>query len=82
VSRDKQKLVITDNKGTVVATGDEGTKSVTLTGVAADTNVPAGTYQAAYQNEEGKVGESVDVPAFKTLATTTTTSSSTTTAAK
>lgn len=68
MSREKQKLAILDNKDNIVATGGEGTKEVTLTGIASDTDVAAGTYKVAYQDESGQLGHKVDLSAFHTLA--------------
>ena len=77
VSREKQKLVILDNKDNIVATGDEGTKEVTLTGIASGTDVAAGTYKVAYQDESDQLGGKVDLGSFRTLTTTTSTTTST-----
>lgn len=61
-------------KGTeVVATAEraeDGTASVTIDGLQAETTYAAGTYQVAFSNESGESGESgkVDVPEFTTKA--------------
>lgn len=80
--RENEKLVILDNKGNIVATGENGTSSAVLKGIAPDTPVAAGTYKAAYQDAEGKLGDEATVPAFATLPNGTTTTTSTTSTTK
>lgn len=66
VDRSKQSLVA--YKGAdKVATGEMGTKSVTITGLAAGTIVPAGEYQVCF-TDGTKESAKVNVPAF-TVAT-------------
>ena len=59
------KLTLYKKDGSKVADGTE--TSVTLTGIAANTQVAAGAYKVAFVDPEGKQGDFTDVPAFKTL---------------
>ena len=59
------KLTLYKKDGSKVAEGTE--TSVTLTGIAANTQVAAGDYKVAFVDPEGKQGDFTDVPAFKTL---------------
>lgn len=56
-------------KGTdVVGTAkrqEDGKAKVTIDGLEANTDYPAGTYKASFENENGE-SEKVDVPSFKT----------------
>ena len=52
--------------------GEDGKAKVTVDGLDANTDYPAGTYQVSFSNENGE-SEKVNVPAFKTKPTTTTT---------
>ena len=52
----------------VVGTGErqeDGKAKVTIDGLEANTDYPAGTYKASFENENGE-SEKVDVPSFKT----------------
>lgn len=48
--RSNETLVIYDKNGTKVAEGELGTKSATITGLAAGTVVADGDYQAAFKD--------------------------------
>jgi hypothetical protein len=45
--------------------GEDGKASVTINNLEANTDYAAGTYQVAFENENGE-SEKVDVPSFKT----------------
>lgn len=47
--------------------GEDGKAKVTVDGLDANTDYAAGTYQVAFENENGE-SEKVDVPSFKTKA--------------
>ena len=44
---------------------EDGKAKVTIDGLEANTDYPAGTYKASFENENGE-SEKVDVPSFKT----------------
>ena len=44
---------------------EDGKAKVTIDGLEANTDYPAGTYQVSFSNENGE-SEKVDVPSFKT----------------
>ena len=52
--------------GSQVANGD-GATTVTITGLDAGTNYPAGTFKVAFANDSGE-SEKADVPEFTTTA--------------
>ena len=52
--------------GSQVANGD-GATTVTITGLEAGTNYPAGTFKVAFANDSGE-SDKVDVPEFTTTA--------------
>ena len=67
--RSNETLVIYDKNGTKVAEGELGTKSATITGLAAGTVVADGDYQAAFKDATTlKESEKVDVKGFTVLA--------------
>lgn len=61
--RSKQSLVLFKKDGTKISTGELGTKGITLTGIAAGTEVATGDYQLAY-TDGTNVSDKVDAPAF------------------
>lgn len=66
--RSNETLVIYDKKGTKVVEGELGTKSATITGLAAGTVVADGDYQVAFKDATtSKESDKVDVKGFTVL---------------
>lgn len=76
--RSNEKLNLYKKDGTKVASGDTGSKSVSLTGLGAGTAVAKGDYQVSF-SDDNRESDKVDVPAFAVPTTTTTTAKPTTT---
>ena len=76
--RSNEKLNLYKKDGTKIASGDIGSKSVSLTGVDAGTSVAEGDYQVSF-SDDNRESDKVDVPTFVVPTTTTTTAKPTTT---
>lgn len=66
VDRSNQMLKIYDKTGKLIVTGEKGTGTAAITGLAAGTKVAAGDYQAAFSDGTNE-SDKVDVPAFDVL---------------
>ncbi|ANM47024.1 major tail protein [Staphylococcus phage vB_SauS_IMEP5] len=62
---DTLKVYKSDDVVGTAERGEDGKAKVTIDGLEANTDYPAGTYQVSFSNENGE-SEKVDVPSFKT----------------
>lgn len=67
--RSNQMLKIYDKTGKLVVTGDKGTGTAAITGLAAGAKVAVGDYQAAFTDGTTE-SDKVDVTAFEVPAAT------------